>query len=264
MFEALLAGCYTANGLDGCVFRVDLYVGWVDQNTSDGGPIEYTPVPLPSVPSSRLPQAQEDRIIAVNASSRGLAVLETGDEPREHAEPGERPVPQAGDEHKEEEGRDLTVHSAVSLIHVPWTSRKGFPHTDQYYPCCGLRSIGHVASVCLRSIYPDPEAVHPGSLRTPIPGSRRTGGGTQHRDNHIALGQLGVWTCCGKPAYYPGCQKASFPGTEEEYSELLKAWLKNYRDFCGENHIVPDRGWDPGRRMVLDKWAALMKVPDPR
>lgn len=106
---------------------------------------------------------------------------------------------------------------------MSWYSRRGMPHSDDYFACCGVRKG---REVCLRAIWPVPSAVHTGHLF--IPSSRKKGGGApQWGMNHIPRGATPTWTCCGRLATSPGCA-GDLVDFDSDYDDTIRLWEEQY------------------------------------
>ena len=130
---------------------------------------------------------------------------------------------------------DVSCDHNQDLVKVAWYSKKRYPYHDPYYPCCGVREG---RATCLRSLWPDPAATHPGQLH--IGGSRRAGGGNpQFERNHIPRGATPAWTCCGRTATAPGCRS----GLRKVEMAVIEQWLKQHAKIvAAEMSVTVDLG----------------------
>jgi hypothetical protein len=123
----------------------------------------------------------------------------------------------------------LALQHSGAVVGVKWTSRSKNTYEDFYCSCCGVRDG---RTTCIRSLWPDAGATHPGFLRD-IGGGKNGGGGSMQGGsyNHLPKGQQPRWSCCSRAALSPGCVSPAFGATLETRNRPLPSLFRQRRTF---------------------------------
>eukprot|EP00744_Colponema_vietnamica_P008842 GILI01012603.1.p1 GENE.GILI01012603.1~~GILI01012603.1.p1 ORF type:complete len:277 (-),score=13.20 GILI01012603.1:145-897(-) len=164
---------------------------------------------------------------------------------------------------RSKQAQPITAHLEEILKHskelcgVGWRSKSRNYYEDPYYPCCGVRKG---RNGCLRSLWPDPSAVHSGDLKIQEGSRKRGAGNSQYGDlSHIPRGSTPYWTCCLKTATAPGCSRSSVQGmggrySQEAYNQQVRKWMEEWDGVIHQEQIVRVH---PGGTAVTDNVSAL-------